>query len=71
MHVTKPAEQVLSDLINTLMENLEEICRERKQSSFQLGEVYAYSECLEIIQLWEKSKDFGLYFNVEHNYKIF
>lgn len=70
MDALKPAEQVLYDLIDALVENLEEISMQDKKSRFALGEVYAYAECLEVIQTWEKAKEYGLNFNLENKFKI-
>lgn len=70
MYNKKSTEQVLIDLINTLTENLEEIALQPKQSPFALGEVYAYTECLEIIQMWKKAELYGLNYDLEKKYKI-
>ncbi len=70
MYIKKTAEQVLLDLITTLTQNLEEIGSQQRQTPFALGEVYAYTECLEIIQMWKKAKFYGLYYDLEKRYKI-
>lgn len=70
MYIKKTAEQVLLDLITTLTQNLEEIGSQRRQTPFALGEVYAYTECLEIIQMWKKAKFYGLDYDLEKRYKI-
>ena len=70
MYIKKTAEQVLLDLITTLTQNLEEIGSQQRQTPFALGEVYAYTECLEIIQMWKKAKFYGLDYNLEKRYKI-
>lgn len=70
MYIKKTAEQVLLDLITTLTQNLEEIGSQQRQTPFALGEVYAYTECLEIIQMWKKAKLYGLDYDLEKRYKI-
>jgi hypothetical protein len=70
MYIKKTAEQVLLDLITTLTQNLEEIGSQQRQTPFALGEVYAYTECLEIIQMWKKAKFYGLDYDLEKRYKI-
>ncbi len=70
MYIKKTAEQVLLDLITTLTQNLEEIGSQQRQTPFALGEVYAYTECLEIIQMWKKAKFDGLDYDLEKRYKI-
>ena len=70
MYIKKKAEQVLLDLITTLTQNLEEIGSQQRQTPFALGEVYAYTECLEIIQMWKKAKFYGLDYDLEKRYKI-
>ena len=70
MYIKKTEEQVLLDLITTLTQNLEEIGSQQRQTPFALGEVYAYTECLEIIQMWKKAKFYGLDYDLEKRYKI-
>lgn len=70
MYIKKTAEQVLLDLITTLTQNLEEIGSQQRQTPFALGKVYAYTECLEIIQMWKKAKFYGLDYDLEKRYKI-
>lgn len=70
MYVSKSAEQVLVDLIHTLTQNIEEINAQRMQSPFVIGEIYAYTESLEIIQMWEKANYYGLDYDVENKYRI-
>jgi len=70
MYIKKTAEQVLLDLITTLTQNLEEIGSQQRQTPFALGDVYAHTECLEIIQMWKKAKFYGLDYDLEKRYKI-
>ena len=48
-------EQVLITLINVIVTNLEELNSCEIKNQFVYGEKTAYVECLEIINLWDKS----------------
>ena len=66
------AEEVLLQLADVLMEYLEEL-REMKDTSdngFVYGEQTAYTECLEILQLWEDAAYNGLDFEVEKRFPL-
>ena len=65
----KSAKEILIEMIYTFKEYIEEIENE-KQDLFLYGEKTAYVECLEIIQEWEESKNFGLDFDIEKKYPL-
>lgn len=52
------AEKVLQNLIKLLLEYLEELkdFKEDAGQMFCYGERLAYTECLEVIQQWDKAK---------------
>ncbi|MDE6504880.1 MAG: hypothetical protein K2L42_03320 [Clostridia bacterium] len=60
--------KVLGCLIQTLQTNLDEITESVRDNEFVCGEVYAYLECLEIIQMWRKAEKYGLCINLEEKY---
>lgn len=64
----KSMKKVLVCLIQTLQINLEEITESVRDNEFVCGEVYAYLECLEIIQTWNGAKEYGLCGNLEKKY---
>ncbi len=64
----KSVKQVLVCLIQTLQANLNEITESVHGNEFVCGEVYAYLECLEIIQMWRKAEKYGLCINLEEKY---
>lgn len=64
----KNMREVLSNLIYTLCVNLDEITQKDERNEFTIGEVYAYLECLEIIQTWNKAEEYGLCGNLEEKY---
>lgn len=66
------AEKVLQNLIKLLLEYLEELkdFKEDAGQMFCYGERLAYTECLEVIQQWDKAKLFGLDFNIEQKYPL-
>lgn len=66
------AEATLQYLISLLLSYLEELKDSKSTDSdlFCYGERVAYTECLEIIQDWEKAKDCGLHFEIESKYSL-
>ena len=60
--------KVLGCLIQTLQTNLDEITESSRDDEFVCGEVYAYLECLEIIQTWNGAEEYGLCGNLEEKY---
>lgn len=67
------AEETLEYLIGVLKCNLDELygaLPAECNRHFVLGEKTAYVECLEIIQLWDKSADRGLNGAIEQNYPL-
>ncbi len=62
------SEQVLEYMIELLLEYVDELFCEN--NDFCYGERTAYTECLEIIQYWEKAKVKGLDFDIEKKYPL-
>lgn len=64
----KTAEVILRYLIELLEDYLLEI--NDMDGDFSIGEKYAYIECLEIIQKWEKAGEAGLNYDIEKRFPI-
>lgn len=63
------SEQILIYIINLFINYLDEL-NTLPQNDFICGEMTAYVETLEILQLWKESKNYGLNFKIEDKYKI-
>ena len=65
------AESVLEYMIPLLLLYLEELmdCN-RENNPFAYGERTAYTECLEMIQAWDKAASMGLDFDIEAQYPL-
>ncbi len=64
----KTAEVILRYLIELLEDYLLEI--NDMDGDFSIGEKYAYIECLEIIQKWEKAGEAGLNYDIEKRFPV-
>ncbi len=66
------AKEVLEHMAGMLLEYLEDLKEARADDadSFGYGERTAYTECLEMIQLWEGAKGIGLDFEIEKRYPL-
>lgn len=64
------AEYTLAQMISEICEKLDDLKYASPNDNYISGLKTAYVECLEIIQLWEKSKQFGLNFHIETMYPI-
>ena len=66
------AEEVLVFMIERLLGYIEELKEYQDEAGeqFEYGERVAYTECIEWIESWEKSKERGLNFNIEEKYPI-
>lgn len=64
--------ETLQIIINILLNYLEELngIKSSDENQFAYGEKTAYTECLELIQLWEKAHDNGLNFDIEARYPL-
>ena len=56
----------LKELLEYYLEELNDLDSDR----FFCGEKYAYTECLEIVQEWEKSKEIGLDYDIENRFPL-
>ena len=65
----RTAEGVLKALIESIEYTLEEL-NGTESDPFCLGQRYAYVECLEIIQQWEKAASAGLDYVVEDRFPL-
>ncbi len=61
-------EETLLKLIAVCTATLDELKSEESNNAFVEGEMTAYVDCLEIIQSWNKSRLFGLNYNVAKKY---
>ncbi len=64
------AEYALAQMIHEICKKLDELKFSYQNDDYTNGMKTAYVECLEIIQMWEKSKLFGLNFHIESMYPI-
>lgn len=66
------AAEVLEYMATTLLDYLEELkdVQSDDKNNFCYGERIAYTECLEIIQYWEKANQIGLDFDIEKRYPL-
>ncbi len=66
------AEEVLKYMTDLLLYYLEQLADidSNSEQQFLYGEKTAYTECLEVVQYWEKAKEYGLDFNIEKRYPL-
>ena len=66
------AKEVLEYMAGILLEYLEELKDTKPNDSdcFGYGERTAYTECLEMIQLWKNAKQVGLDFETEKKFPL-
>lgn len=65
------SKDVLEYMVKRLTEYLEELKNsETETSGFVYGEKTAYTECLEMIQLWKKAKEIGLDVDIEKKFLL-
>lgn len=57
-------------VIQSDMNELAEAERLEPHSDFRTGQMYAYAECLELLQLCSTFRDFGLDFEIEKRYPL-
>jgi len=62
------SEQVLEYMIDLLLDYVDELLEGK--GDFCYGERTAYTECLEIMQHWDKAKFKGLNFGIEKKYPL-
>ena len=70
--VNKNSDEILKTLIFFLKQNLKELSKYKDKAGqqFQYGEKIAYTECLEVIQDWNKAKSNNLNFDIEKKYPL-
>ena len=67
----KSERQTLETLIQTIHLNLQELTEtENAANNFCLGQIYAYVECLEILQLCPSFRSLGLDYDIEKRFPI-
>ena len=66
------AKEVLAHMAERLLEYVEELKDTKPDDAdcFGYGERTAYTECLEMIQLWENAKQVGLDFAIEKRFPL-
>ena len=66
------ADQLFKAIVVRLLAYLKDLkdCRDAKLTPFECGEKLAYTECLEMIQFYEKAKELGLDFNIEERFPL-
>ncbi len=66
------AKEVLEYMAGILLEYLEELkdTKPNDNDCFGYGERTAYTECLEMIQLWKNAKQVGLDFEIEKKFPL-
>lgn len=66
------AANILKYMIDLLLSYLEELSSVKTidENDFAYGEKTAYTECLEIVQLWEHARSYGLDFDIEKKYPL-
>ncbi len=68
---TLSAQETLLYMVQRLTAYLEELREARAEGEdFAYGEKTAYTECLELIQLWEGAKENGLDYEIEKKYPL-
>ncbi len=67
----RKAEDILIDMIHFFQEYLDAINDYNDvDMDFLEGEKFAYVECLEMIQEWEKADEYGLDYDIEEKYPV-
>ena len=65
--------QVIEHLINTIHTSLRELAESNKlygENGFRTGQIYAYAEYLEVLQLCQTFRAIHLNYNIEKKYYI-
>ena len=67
----KSRQQTLKTLIRTIHLNLQELTETKSvPNDFCLGQIYAYVECLEILQLFPSFRNLGLDYDIEKKFPL-
>ena len=67
----KSRQQTLKPLIRTIHLNLQELTETKSvPNDFCLGQIYAYVECLEILQLCPSFCNLGLDYDIEKKFPL-
>ena len=66
----RKADDILAYMISLLTLSLDELQSCDKHNEFAYGEKTAYVECLEVIQDWNRAKEFGLNYDIEKRYPL-
>lgn len=59
----------LKELLLLYLDDLKEVT-DNQETLFAYGEKTAYTECLEVLQLWENAAEYGLDFDIEKRYPL-
>ncbi len=64
-------QQTIKALIRTIHLNLQELTKTKSvPNDFCLGQIYAYVECLEILQLCPSFSNLGLNYDIEKKFPL-
>ena len=67
----KSRQQTLKTLIRTILLNLQELTETKSvPNDFCLGQIYAYAECLENLQLCPSFRNLGLDYDIEKKFPL-
>ena len=67
----KSRQQTLKALIRTIHLNLQELTETKNvPNDFCFGQIYAYVECLEILQLCPSFRNLGLDYDIEKKFPL-
>lgn len=59
----------LKELLLFYLDDLKDVT-DSQSTLFEYGEKTAYTECLEVLQLWEHAARYGLDFDIEKKYPL-
>ena len=64
------AVKFLIDIIHTDLTELAEVVRLYCENDFRRGQLYAFAECLEVLQLFPAFRSAGLDYDIEKRFNI-
>lgn len=66
----KKERQTIQLLIDSIQNALDDLTSADEINEFQRGQLYAYVECLEILQLYPKSSKLGIDYDIETKFPL-
>ena len=68
----KNKRQILKDFIRAILLNLQELTETKSvPNDFCLGQIYAFVECLEILQLCPSFRNLGLDYDIKKSFPLY